>query len=262
MLLAVDVGNTQTVLGLYRNGSRPGDEPLLHYRIATDHTATSDELRVKLSALLTADGHGDEVISCMALASVVPELTGRWERVARHLGIDPLIVSALIETGLDVDYENPREIGADRIADAVAAIGKYGAPVIVVDLGTATNIEVIDGDGRFAGGIIAPGFETSANALFDAAARIARFDIELPPSVVGKSTRTAVQSGLLYGEVARIDGLVDRVIDELGTVPTVVATGGLAPRVAPLSKRIDYVDSNLTIEGLLSLYLKNRKEGS
>jgi type III pantothenate kinase len=165
-------------------------------------------------------------------------------------GNEPLLLSDKTPTGLRYAYENPSEIGADRIADAVAAIAAYGAPVIVVDFGTATNMEVIDKDGAFAGGIIAPGLTTSAEALFSVAARLPRFDIITPKRVIGTSTKGAVQSGLTYGEIDRIDGLVHRVFAELGYVCPVVATGGLARRVLNLSTTITHVNDNLTLEGL------------
>jgi len=252
VLLAVDVGNTQTVIGLFN-----GAQLLCHWRMATNTTATADEIRVTLHSLLNIDGRMAADIDALALSSVVPELSLMWEEVADSLGIQPLVVSSTIRTGLEVRYDNPSEIGADRIADAVAARHLYGAPVVIVDLGTATNMEVIDREGAFIGGIIAPGLATSADALFNAAARLARFELEFPPQAVGRNTRDAVSSGLMFGEVARIDGLVQRVFDELGYKATVVATGGLAGRVAPVSRCIQVVNEDLTLVGLRLLYEMN-----
>ena len=249
MLLAVDVGNTQTVLGIFEGGNLTA-----HWRVATDKTATTDELHVKLRALLALEGFQPSDILEITLSSVVPELTELWRGVAVANSIPCLVIDATLKKNFEVKYSNPGEIGADRLADAAAAIERYGSPVTVVDLGTATNMEVIDRGGAFLGGIIAPGFITSADALFDAAARIPRFDLVAPRHVIGDSTKHAVQSGLLYGEVARIDGLVKMVFFELGYETKVIATGGLASYIAPLSSVIDAVDENLTLEGLRILH--------
>ncbi|MCL1846616.1 MAG: type III pantothenate kinase [Coriobacteriia bacterium] len=250
MFFAVDVGNTQTVMGLYQD-----DQLLCHWRIATVTTDTADELAAKIAALFSLESLDSAHITDMAIASVVPPLTEQWQRVAQRFAEkEPLILTSQTDTGLTISYADPTEIGADRLADAVAAISLYGAPVIVVDFGTATNIEVIDKDGAFVGGIIAPGLLTSAKALFDAAARLAKMDIEVPASVIGATTREAVQSGLTYGEIDRIDGLINRVFAELGYPATVVATGGLSSRVVALSKTIDVVNDDITLEGLRLIY--------
>lgn len=251
MLLAIDVGNTHTVLGLYEG------ERLAHmWRVATNKTHTADELRLKLRGLLQAADVARDAVDGAALASVVPALTLRWQEVARaEYGIDALACTAAAAGDLfPTDYANPAEIGADRVADAVAAKATYGAPVVVVDFGTATNIEVIDRDGKFAGGIIAPGVDTSANALFSRASRLAAIDLVDPHTAIGSSTEQAIQAGIVYGEADRVDGLVRRVFAQLGYEATVVATGGLAPRVAPLSAMIEHVDPELTLSGLRMLY--------
>ena len=254
MFFAVDVGNTQTVMGLY-----DGLHLIAHWRVATVTTDTSDELASKINSLFTLDGLSSALITDVAIASVVPPLTEQWQCVARRFTTtEPLILSSDIDTGLAIKYPRPSEIGADRLADAVAAVSLYGAPVIVVDFGTATNIEVIDKDGAFVGGIIAPGLMTSAEALFNAAARLSRMDIEVPPAVIGTSTREAVQSGLTYGEIDRIDGLVRRVFRELGYETKVVATGGLSSHVVKISETIDVVNDNVTIEGLRLIYERVR----
>jgi type III pantothenate kinase len=255
MFLAIDIGNTQTVIGLY------GSDALMHtWRVATVHSDTADEIVVRLGALLSLEGFALGDVDDVAIASVVPSLTEQWAAVGLRLaGRDPLVVtSATVNSMLAIDYSLPAEIGADRIADAVAAVDLYGAPVVVVDFGTATNIEVIDKNGAFIGGIIAPGLVTSAEALFGAAARIQKFDIEVPPHVIGRSTREAVQAGLTYGEIDRIDGLITRIFAELGYSTPVVATGGLSERVTSLSRTITHVNPNLTLEGLRLIHGFNR----
>ncbi|MDR2714670.1 MAG: type III pantothenate kinase [Coriobacteriales bacterium] len=265
MLLAVDVGNTQTVLGLYEYvadkkaeaGKRATVEPKLIFksRIASAATDSTDEILLKLTGLFSLNGVDTSAISVVAVASVVPSLTEQWQEVALTLtDTKPLILTSSTPTGLSYRYSNPAEIGADRIADAVAAIHLYGAPVLVVDFGTATNIEVIDKEGAFVGGIIAPGLAISADALFAAAARLSNIAIEIPEKIIGSSTKGAVQTGLTYGEIDRIDGLVRRVFSELGYEASVVATGGLSHRVLELSGTITHVNDDLTLEGLRLIY--------
>lgn len=251
MLLAIDVGNTQTVVGVYR------DAKLLHrWRIGTNKSDTSDELRIRLLQLLDCEGIALEGLRGVALASVVPQLTLAWGAAVHYmLGRDALVCSAETAGELfQTDYPNPSEIGADRVADAVAAKEVYGAPVVVVDFGTATNIEVVDKDGRFVGGIIAPGIETSAMALFSHATKLGAIDLVDPNTAIGHNTEQAMQSGIVYGEADRVDGLVRRVFDQLGYEAPVVATGGLASRVAALSKTITATDPELTLEGLRLVY--------
>jgi type III pantothenate kinase len=252
MLLVADVGNTQIHLGVY-----DGEILVNSWRLSTRATDTSDEVLTKLRALL-AECEKPLLIDQVAIASVVPAQSGEWVAATQKLsGSKPLLLNHETTGGPAYDYGSPSEIGADRIADAVGAIVLYGAPVIVVDFGTATNIEVINREGAFVGGIIAPGLVTSADALFSAAARLPRIDIETPPQVIGKNTRMAVQSGLTYGEIDRIDGLVRRVFDELGYTCPVVATGGLSSRVLGLSSTITHVNDSLTLEGLRLIFQKN-----
>ncbi|MBQ6452894.1 MAG: type III pantothenate kinase [Coriobacteriales bacterium] len=255
MLLAVDVGNTQTVIGLFE-----GDTLNCHWRITTQKNCTSYELLITLSNLLALEGIDRSAIGNMVLASVVPALKDAWCRLAAHSNIPTLVVNAKVCPFLPIRYSNPAEIGADRLADAVAAVELYGAPVVVVDLGTATNIEVVDKDGAFLGDIICPGFNTSADALFSTADRIPRFDVQPPERAIGTSTRMAVNSGLIYGEVARIDGLVQRVFDELGYRAPVVVTGGLAGRISGFSKTIDHVNKDLTLDGLRIIFERNANQ--
>lgn len=250
MFFAVDVGNTQTVMGLYNQ-----QQLLHHWRVATVPTDTAHELAIKIRALLALQNQDPTLITSMAIASVVPPLTTQWQQLASLFTIKaPLILNSNTPTGLKISYADPSEIGADRLADAVAALSLYGAPVIVVDFGTATNIEVIDKHGAFVGGIIAPGLITGAEALFNAAARLTQTAIEVPPDVIGTSTRTAVQSGLTYGEIDRIDGLIHRIFKQLGYPATVVATGGLSSKVVNLSSTINVVNDDITLEGLRLIY--------
>ena len=253
MILAVDVGNTQTVLGLIEGGSIRE-----HWRIATDATLTADELRVKVGALLTAEGLGWERVSRIVLSSVVPALTSSYEEMAeRATGEAPMVVGPRIKTGMPIRYDDPREVGADRIVNGVAALDVFGAPVIVIDFGTATTLDVIDAEGSYLGGAIAPGVETSAEALFSRAARLAKVDLEPPSRVIGRTTRESVQAGLMLGEAAMVDGLVRRAWQEIGQECPVVATGGLAERMSPLCETIGHVDMDLTLKGLLLVYERN-----
>ena len=250
-LLAIDVGNTQTVLGVYE-----GPELLHMWRIATKKADTSDELRLKLAPLLAADQLDAADFEGAALASVVPALTVGWKiALTRLLGCEPLTCDAETASPLfETSYPRPAEIGADRIADAVAAKALYGAPVVVVDFGTATNIEVVDRDGMFVGGVIAPGMETSAAALFQHAAKLAATELVDPHTAIGSNTVEAIQAGIVYGEADKVDGLVKRIFAQLGYEAPVIATGGLAHRVAKLSGTIVEVVPELTLEGLRLVY--------
>lgn len=254
MLLLSDVGNTQTVIGIYAGS--PGEQGSYRatWRIRTDKLATTDDVRSHLMPLFMLAGISANDISRACVASVVPSLAISWAHaVEKTWGVEPVCCNAQVahENGLfDADYPHPNEIGADRVADAIAARQLFGDPVVVVDFGTATNIEVIDERGRFVGGIIAPGINTGANALFADAAQVAATGVKLPERVIGKSTAEAVQSGVIFGEVGRVDGLLARIFEELGCQCPVVATGGLVHTVSSLSKHITDVCPELTLEGL------------
>ena len=241
MLLAVDVGNTQTVFGLYEAA-----ELREHWRIATESHRTGDELTVLLEALL-ADVEAVEGIS---LASSVPTLVSAYGEVARSLAIPVPIVGPGVKTGIAIRYDDPREVGADRIANSLAARERYGAPSIVVDFGTSTNFDVVGPEGDFVGGVLAPGIEVSMDALSARAARLFSVDFSTPPTVISKSTVGALQSGLVYGFTGQVDEIVTRIRGELGVEAQVVATGGLAELIAPHSRTIGAVDPWLTLEGL------------
>ena len=254
VLLAVDVGNTQTVLGLFDD-----TELAAHWRISSNAGLTGDELRVEVAGLLGFSGRTWDDVDEIILASVVPRLTSAWEDAALSAGGRPVwVVGPGLKTGMPIRYDNPHEVGADRVVNGVAAYEAFGGPVIVVDFGTATTIDVISEDGAYLGGAIAPGVETSAEALFSKAARLSKVDLEAPDRVIGTNTRASVQAGLLLGEAAMVDGLVRRVWAELGREAPVVATGGLAPSMAPLCETVGHVDVDLTLEGLRLIRERNR----
>jgi type III pantothenate kinase len=241
MLLAADVGNTQTVYGLY-SGDRLAD----HFRVGTNPTHTADELAVLLRALVDL-----ESLEGIVLCSSVPQLAGEYESLAeRWAKVDVLVLGPGVPTGVPVRYDDPREVGPDRIANAVAARERHGTPCVVVDFGTSTNFDVVSASGEFAGGVLAPGIEISMDALFARAARLFRVEFTEPPSVIGKTTVASLQSGLVYGFTGQVDEIVRRIADELGAEPHVVATGGLADLIAPHSKTIQRVEPWLTLEGL------------
>lgn len=249
MLLAVDVGNTQTALALYA-----GEELTDHWRLATEHSSTADELGVLLGGLLDFDD-----VDGICLSSTVPVLLREWGALAEKWARAPLlVVGPGVKTGLPIRYDDPREVGPDRIANSVAAKARYGAPVIVVDFGTSTNFDVVSADGEYVGGVIAPGIEISMDALFARAARLVKVDYAPPPSVIGKTTVAGLQSGLVYGFAGQVDGIVARIREELGSDARAIATGGLADLVSPHSRTIESVDPFLTLEGLRLVWELNR----
>ena len=249
MLLAVDVGNTQTALGLYRDA-----ELTDHFRLATDRSRTGDELGVTLSALLEL-----EDVDGVCLSTTVPALQREWELVAdRWLKAPLLVVGPGTRTGIAIRYDDPREVGPDRIVNAVAASDRYGAPCIVVDFGTSTNFDIVSGAGEYVGGVLAPGIEVSMEALFARAARLVKVDFAAPATVIGKTTVGGLQSGLVYGFAGQVDGIVDRMVDEVGADATIVATGGLATLIGPYTKSIELVEPWLTLHGLRLVFAKNQ----
>src|SRR5262245_299358 len=241
MLLAVDVGNTQTVFGLFE-----GTALTEHWRIATEAHRTGDELGALVTRFLDLDR-----VEGICLSSTVPQLVREYEAFAdRYARTRLLSVGPGVRTGIAIRYDDPREVGPDRIANSVAAKERHGAPCIVVDFGTSTNFDVVSPEGEYVGGVLAPGVEISMEALFRRAARLIKVDFAEPPTVIGKTTATALQSGLVYGFAGQVDALVERIREELGTPATAVATGGLADLIAPHSRTIEQVDPWLTLEGL------------
>lgn len=250
MLLAIDMGNTQTALGLFDN-----DELVHAWRMPTDRTLTKDELHVRLLGYFHKDGLDLGCVHAIAFAGVVPQLMREWEGVAREMGARLVVVGRGTEAVTNIDAPNPAEVGADRIANATAAAALYGAPSIVVDFGTATNIDVIDERGAYIGGCIAPGIRISLDALTARAARLASVPLEAPATTIGRSTVEAVQSGTVVGAAAMAEGLVARIKRELDCADaTVIATGGLARVVAEATDAFDHVDPQLTIKGICEIY--------
>jgi len=251
VLLAVDVGNTQTVFGLFENGTL-GE----HWRVATELHRTSDELGALVGRFIDLTR-----IDGVCVSSTVPALVREYEGFAERWAKAPLLLLGPgVRTGIPMRYDDPREVGPDRIANAVAAKERHGAPCIVVDFGTSTNFDVVSPDGAYVGGVLAPGIEISMDALFQRAARLVKVDFVEPPSAIGKTTQTALQSGLVFGFGGQVDGIVAAIRAELGVDAPVVATGGLAGLIAPHSKVIETIDPFLTLEGLRLVWDLNAAE--
>ena len=255
MLLAIDVGNTNIVLGVF-------DSKVLvrSWRLQTLRDRTSDELGLLVDGLFAHDGIARSATTGVVIGSVVPPLTGTTAAMAkRYFGLDALIIDPERNTGMPILYENPAEVGADRIVNAIAAYEQYGGrlPLIICDFGTATTLDAVTSAGEYLGGAICPGVTISADALFRHAARLPRIDVRKPPRVVGRTTVGAMESGLFYGYVGMVEGLVRRMTDELGGRSTCIATGGLATVIAPETKVIDHVDVDLTLRGLRIVWERN-----
>lgn len=247
MLLAVDIGNTNTVFALCRDTEIAG-----HWRISTDHRRTADEYAVWLLSLMRLEGFTREDVTQVAVASVVPDVIFNLKALSRNMfACEPLIIGhGAAELDMPVKIDHPRELGADRLVNAYAAWKKHRKPLIVVDFGTATTFDVVSKDGEYLGGVIAPGINLSLQALQKAAARLYGVAIAHPDKVIGTNTTGAMQSGVYFGYLAMIDGICARIEGELGVKPLVIATGGLAPLYASASKAINHVDEDLTIEGI------------
>ncbi len=260
MLLALNVNNTNIKAAVYDRPEREGP-PLVHWRIATDPARTEDEYGMLLLNLFRHHDLRLQDVRHVAVACVVPPLVDTVERLSeKYFGCRPLLVGPGIRTGMRILYENPREVGADRICNAVAAYARYGGPTIVVDLGTATTFTAVSREGDFLGGAIAPGIGVSAEALVEHAAQLRRVELSRPRSVIGRSTVAAMQAGIVWGAVGLVEGIVARMKAELGGQATVVATGGWAELILPDATCIDHHDPLLTLEGLRLLYLRNRVE--
>ena len=250
MLLVIDVGNTNTSLGVYE-----GARLVTHWRLTTARARTVDEYGVHARNLFALAGLDFQAITAVAVASVVPPLNFTLRRMAEvYFGHTPLFIDHATDTGMPICYQPASDVGADRIVDAVAAIARYGTPCIVVDFGTATTFDAINAAGHYLGGVITPGITISSDALFERAARLPRVEIKRPQTVIGSSTVGSIQSGLFYGYVGLVDGILRRMRAELGAETRVVATGGLAPLIASGSELIETVDDTLTLEGLRLIY--------
>ncbi len=254
MLLAIDIGNTNLTIGLYE-----GQTLAWHWRLATDHARMPDEYGLQLLGLLTHARHSPAGLQGIALASVVPNLTGRVTQACHeYLKTEPLVVDAGVKTGIRIRYEDPRAVGADRVADAVAVMHLYGGPACIIDFGTATTFNALTKEGDYLGGAITAGVNLAAEALFTRAAKLPRIDLQRPPSVIGRNTVHAMQSGLLFGYVSMVEGMVERFRAELGPEMKVIATGGLAEIVAKETKVIQHIAPWLTLDGLRILWELNR----
>jgi type III pantothenate kinase len=254
MLLVIDVGNTNTSLGVY-----DGERLVADWRLTTARARTVDEYGVHARNLFALAGVDFKAITAVAIASVVPPLNYTLKRMSEvYFDRTPLFIDHTIETGVPILYEPPSDVGADRIVDAVAAVHKYGAPCIIVDFGTATTFNAINARGEYLGGVITPGIIISADALFARAARLPRVEIKRPASVIGMSTVGSMQSGLYYGYAGLVDGILKRMIEELTGAPRIIATGGLAPLIATASELIEVIDPTITLEGLRLVYQRQK----
>ncbi|MGZ8867994.1 MAG: type III pantothenate kinase [Thermoanaerobaculia bacterium] len=251
-LLVLDVGNTNVVLGIYRD-----DKLVSSWRLATARDRTADEYGILARQLLNGAVH--QPLDGAIIGSVVPPLNGPMAHMVReYFGVEPMFVEPGIKTGLAIHVDNPQEVGADRIINSVAAFEEYGGPTIIVDFGTATTFDVVTANAEYVGGVIAPGLTISAEALFARAARLPRVDIKRPPSVIGTNTVVNMQSGIYFGYLSLVDGLLTRMKQEIGTVKKVIATGGLASLFGEDSEHIDLVDPELTLKGLKIIYDRNK----
>jgi type III pantothenate kinase len=260
MLLALDVGNTNTVLGLYRPAS---EELVTHWRISTLRTQTADEYGVLFLNLFAMRKVEASEVTSIIISSVVPPLESTLRQVCeRYFNLKPMFVEPGIKTGMPILVDNPAELGADRLVNGVAAFARYGGPCIVVDFGTATTFDLISIKGEYLGGVIAPGLAISAEALFSRAAKLSRVDVKKPAKVVGTNTVAHLQSGLYYGYIGLVDGILERMLNETQTpdspAPKIIATGGLARLIVNDSRFIDTIDDMLTLDGLRLIYERNR----
>ncbi|WP_203226022.1 type III pantothenate kinase [Bacillus kwashiorkori] len=255
MILVLDVGNTNIVLGVYE------EETLKYYwRIGTNRNKTEDEFGMLIKSLFEHKGLSFSDIKGIIISSVVPPIMYALEKMCeKYFKINPVLVGADLDLGLKVNYDNPREVGADRIVNAVAAIEEYGCPLIIVDFGTATTYCYINEAGEYLGGAIAPGINISTEALYMKAAKLPRIEIVKPENIIGKNTVQAMQAGIVYGYVGQVDGIVSRMKQQGNDEPTVIATGGLAPLIGKESETIDIVDPFLTLKGLHLIYKRNMK---
>lgn len=254
MIFVLDVGNTNTVLGVYQD-----DLLKYHWRVETSRHKTEDEYGMTVKSLLQHEGLHFKDFDGIIISSVVPPIMFTLERMCRkYFNLKPMIVGPGVKTGLNIKYDNPKEVGADRIVNAVAGIHEYGSPLIIVDFGTATTFCFINEQRQYMGGAIAPGIGISTEALYSRAAKLPRIEIARPDGVIGRNTVTAMQAGILYGFVGQVEGIVNRIKKESGSSPAVIATGGLASLIAGESDIIEIVDPFLTLKGLHLIYKRNQ----
>lgn len=261
MILVFDVGNTNMLLGVYR--LKPQPELLIHWKLSTDRSRTADEYAILIRNLCRLDGINHKAIQAVVISSVVPPLMPTLERMSKkYFGIEPMVVGPGTRTGMPIIFENPKEVGADRVVNAVAAFEQYGGPLVVVDFGTATTYCAISEKGEYLGGAIAPGVTVSTEALFARAAKLPRIELVKPPRIIAKNTITGMQSGIIYGFAGQVDGIVGRMKSELGANARVIATGEMAELIAPETKSVDIVDPLLTLRGLSIIYQRNIEQES
>jgi len=254
MLLVIDVGNTNTVLGVFK-----GKELIQNWRISTNKNQTMDEYGILITTLTYSSRISPRAIQHIIISCVVPPMeTMLAELCEKYFQVKPLVVGPGMKTGMPIRYDNPREVGADRIVNAVAALDQYGGNLIIVDFGTATTFDYISPLGEYEGGAIAPGIIISSEALFYRASKLPRVDLQCPPQVVGKDTTSSIQSGIIYGYAGLVDGVVARMKAETGTDPKVIASGGQASLIAQVTNSIEEVNPLLTLQGLRSLYERNK----
>lgn len=256
MILAIDVGNTQIVVALF-----DGDSLKNSWRISTDKNKSSDELGMTMAQMLQLSGISKDAIEDVIISSVVPPVMhSLTNAIKRYLDCTPLVVGAGIKTGLNIRYDNPKEVGADRVVNAVAAIHKYGTPLVIVDFGTANTYCAINKNGEYLGGIITAGIKISMDALFERAAKLPKVEIVKPDGIIGKNTVSAMQSGAIYGQAGQVDRIVEEIKKELDAPDCkVIATGGFAGLIAAESREIDIVDKTLTLDGLNLIYKRNKQ---
>ncbi len=253
MLLAIDVGNTQTHVGAF-----DGSDLVADWRLATRADSTADEITLAMVGSLEFRGLAADAVDAVIVSTVVPRLGPEYTRLCeRHLEADCLVVGPSVKTGMPILIDNPRELGSDRLVNAVAAYDRFGGACLSVDFGTSINIDAVSADGEYLGGMIGPGLEVSIEALADRTAKLPRIEIAEPPSAIGRGTQAALQSGFAYGFAGLVDGITGRMLAELDADATVIATGGMATSIAPLCESIDEVDSYLTLKGLRLIHERN-----